>query len=95
MVAPFSKFYDKTWVSYCLKHWKTPFLLKNDTRDFQNSLPFDRSECFYVTASENFEHFQYFNFEIHFLENENFLRKLKGRFLVERTKVERTKTSFP
>ena len=46
-----------------------------------------------MTVSENFEHFQYFNFETHFLENENFLRKLEGRFLVERTKVE--KASFP
>ena len=39
--------------------------------------------------SENFEHFQFFNFEIDFLENE----KLKYHFLVERTKSE--KASFP
>ena len=31
-----------------------------------------------------FEHFQYFNFETDFLENENFFR-----FLVERTKIEK------
>ena len=35
-----------------------------------------------------FEHFQYFNFETDFLENENFFS-----FLVERTKIE--KASFP
>ena len=41
-----------------------------------------------MTISENFEHFQYFNFETYFLENENFFS-----FLVERTKIE--KASFP
>ena len=44
-------------------------LLKNGTRDFQNSLPSERSECFYVTISVNFERFQYFNFETDFLGN--------------------------
>ena len=28
-------------------------LLKNGTRDFQNSPPFKRSACFYVTISES------------------------------------------
>ena len=60
------------------------YVLKNGTSDFQNSPPFERSTCFYVTISENFEHFQYFNFETDFLENENFFR-----FLVERTKIEK------
>ena len=50
-------------------------LLKNGTRDFQNSHPFKRSACFYVTISEYFERFQYFNFETDFLENENFFQK--------------------
>ena len=47
-------------------------LLKNSIRDFQNSPPFERSACFYVTISENFRCFQYFNVETEFLENENF-----------------------
>ena len=46
-----------------------------------------------MTISERFEHFQYFNFEIDFLENENFFKKLEYRFLVERTKSQ--KVSFP
>ena len=46
-----------------------------------------------MTISENFEHFQHFNFEADFLENENFFKKLEYRFLAERTKIE--KTSFP
>ena len=46
-----------------------------------------------MTINQNFEHFQYFNFETDFLENENFLQKLEYRFLVERTKIE--KASFP
>ena len=45
---------------------------KNGTRDFQNSPPFDRSACIYVTISENFERFQYFNVGTDFLEKENF-----------------------
>ena len=49
--------------------------LKNGTRDFQINPPFERSACFYVTSSENFEHFQCFNFETDFLENQNFSQK--------------------
>ena len=52
---------------------------------------------FLCEDSESFEHFQYFNFETDFLENENFLKtffkKLEYRFLVEPTKIE--KASFP
>ena len=43
--------------------------------DFQYSPPFERSACFYVTIRENFKCFQYFNFQIDFLENENFFQK--------------------
>ena len=50
-------------------------LLKNGTRDFQNTPPFERSTCFYVTISENFKSFQYFNFKRDFLENENVFQK--------------------
>ena len=50
-------------------------LLKNGTRDFQNSPPFERSACFYVTISESFKRFQYFNFETDFLENENLFQE--------------------
>ena len=50
-------------------------LLKNDSRDFQNSSPFRRSACFYVTIIENFERFQYFDFETDFLENEKLFQK--------------------
>ena len=43
--------------------------------DFKNSPPFERSACFYMTNSGSFEHFQYFNFETDFLENENLFQK--------------------
>ena len=58
MGVPFSKFYCKIWFGFCLnsgKHFclevsfqsqqqqKTYVLLKNGTRDFQNSLSFERS----------------------------------------------------
>ena len=45
-----------------------------------------------MTISEHFEHFQYFNFETDFLENQNF-KKLEYRFVVESTKIE--KAPFP
>ena len=45
-----------------------------------------------MTITQNFEHFQYFNFETDCLENENFFQKTGITFLVESTKNE--KTSF-
>ena len=44
--------------------------------------------------SENFEHFQYFNFETDFLENENFFQKTGVSFLVESTKIEKASFSY-
>ena len=105
MVTPFSKFYGKIWVSFCVNIGK-PFFLEvsfstqqkehrflKTTRDFQNSPPLKRSESFYVMISENPEHFQYFNFETDFLENKTFFKKMEYSFLVECTKIE--KASFP
>ena len=46
-------------------------LLKNSARNFQNSPPFEKSACFYVTVGGNLECFQYFNFETVFLKNKN------------------------
>ena len=43
--------------------------------DFQNSLPFERSACFYVTISESFKRVHYFNFEKKFLGDENLFQK--------------------
>ena len=64
-------------------------ILKNGTRDFQNSPLFQRSACFYVTASGNLEFFQHFNFETDFLENGNLFQKNRGAFfLVESIKTE-------
>ena len=50
-------------------------LLKNGNRDFQNSPPFERWACFYLTISGNFERFQYFKFEKDFLEIGNLFQK--------------------
>ena len=38
-------------------------LFKNSIRNFQNSFPFDRSACFYVTITGNFKHSPYVNLE--------------------------------
>ena len=103
MAAPFSNVLWQNMGWFMSQHWKTLFLrgfvlkpteraqilLKSGTRNFQNSPPFERSACFYVTTSGNFERFQYFNFETDFLENNNlFQKKLEYRFLVESTKIE-------
>ena len=50
--------------------------------------------CFYVTVSESFKRFQYFNFETNFLENENLFQKTGVGFLVETTKIEITPFPF-
>ena len=90
MVAPSSKFYGKVWVGFCLNTGKRTLFLKGFilkpteralvflkivTRDFQNSPPFDRPACFYVTMTGNFKYFQYFNYETDFLENQNLFQK--------------------
>ena len=68
---------------------------KNGTRDFQNSPPFERWACFYVTTSESLKRFQYFNFETNFLENENLFQKTwRTVFLVGTTKIENTSVPF-
>ena len=72
---------------------RTEVLLKNGTRDFQNSSPFERLACFYLTISESFKRFQYFDFEANFLETKTLFKKLEYRFLVETTEIEIT--SFP
>ena len=41
---------------------------------------FERLTCFYLTISEIFEVFQYFNLEIDFLKNENFFQKTGPTF---------------
>ena len=48
--------------------------------DFLNDPPFERWACFYVTISENFKRFQYFNFETDYLENENLFQKTGVQF---------------
>ena len=59
MVTPFSKFYGKTLVGFCLNNGKRFFYrfhfkptekaqvhLKNGTKNFKNSPQFKRSACF-------------------------------------------------
>ena len=61
---------------------------------FQNSPPFERSACFYVTNSESFKRFQYLlTLQQIFWKTKIFFKKLKYRVLVETTKIENT--SFP
>ena len=48
---------------------------KKQYQGFSKGPPFERSACFYVTISRNFERFQYLDFEIDFLEKENLFQK--------------------
>ena len=91
----FQQVLQENWVGFCLNTGKTHFLrgfilkpterplvlLKSGTRDFQNSPPLEREGCFYVTISVNFEHFQYFNFDTNFLDNEYLFQKTGVPFL--------------
>ena len=51
-------------------------LMKNGTRDCQNSSPFERLVGFLVTITGNFELFQLSKFETNFLKNENLFQKI-------------------
>ena len=55
-------------------------LLKNGARGFQNSLPFDRLESFYVIISQCYKRFQYFNLEKIFWKIKTFFRKVENCF---------------
>ena len=62
--------------SFIFRPTETTWVLLNiDTRNFQNSSPFEREAYFYVTITGNFEQFQYFTSETNFLKNENFFQK--------------------
>ena len=107
MVARFSRFYRKISIGFCLLTLEKAFCYnfhlkanrksiassKKQYQDFQNSPPFERSACSYVTISENLKRFQQLNFETDFLKNEKFFQKLEYRFLVESTRIENA--SFP
>ena len=67
-------------------------LLKNGTRDFQNSPPFERSACFHVTV-KILNVFNNLTFKQIFWKTKSFSKKLEYCFLVESTKIE--KASFP
>ena len=107
-VAPFSNFYGKLQVGFCLnigKHFilqvsfynhkeEHRFFLKNATRDLQNSPYFERLPCFYVRTSGNLERFRYFNFETNFLKNENLFEKTGVSFFILITKIENKKIPY-
>ena len=54
----------------------------------------ERSACFYVRISGNFERFQYLNFEAYFLENENLSQK-SWKLKVLRLKTHHCHTKLP
>ena len=60
---------------------------------FKITLRLRDRHVFYVTISESFKRFQYFNLEQIFWKIKTFFKKLEYCFLVETTKIENT--SFP
>ena len=67
-------------------------LLKSGTTHFQNSHPLERSTCFYVVISGNFERNTLILTQI-FWKTKNFFKKLEYCILVESTKIENA--SYP
>ena len=73
-------------------------LLKNGTRDFQNSPAFERSVCFYAITTGNFDCFHYFIFDANFLKDENLFQKTGVPFLqfkILRLKAQYFHTKLP
>ena len=74
---------------------RAQILLKNGSRDFQNSSPYERLACFYVTI-QSVKVLNVVNtltlIQI-FWKTKIFFKKLEDCFLVETTKIENT--SFP
>ena len=97
MNSPFSEFYGKSWIlpyntekRFLLEvsfYSQQKFLLKNGTRDFQNSRLFERSACFYVTV-EILDVFSTLTWKQIFWKTKTLFQKMKYRFLIESTKIE-------
>ena len=62
--------------------------------DFQNSPPFKRSACFYLTINDSIKRFQSLTLKQIFWKTKTFFKKLENHFLVETTKIENTSFSF-
>ena len=69
-------------------------LLKNGTKDFKYSPPFERLSCFYVTITGNFKVFNTLTSEPIYSKRKTFLKKLECRFLFESTRIENLTFSY-
>ena len=69
-------------------------LLKNSTRDFQDSPPFERSACFYMTITQNLNVFNTLTLKQIFWKAKTFFEKLDYHFLVESSKIESASFSY-
>ena len=87
-VAPFSNFYGKIWVGFCLntrkafilevsfkRQKKTDFSKKGITVFQKTRFFFWKISMFYVTTIKRFACFRYFNFESNFVKNEILFQK--------------------
>ena len=72
-------------------------LLKNGTRDYYKSSPFERSACFYVAINGNFARFWYFNFETFSKKWKRFSKKWSTVFWLKalRLKTHHFHTKLP
>ena len=105
MVAPFSKFYGKSWVGFCLNTWKllrglilkpterALVLLKNGTGDCQIALHFRDRHVFIWQSVEILNVFNTLTLKQIFWKTKTFFKKLGYCFIVESTKIKNT--SFP
>ena len=83
-----------------LQPWeRASIILKNGTRYFENSTPFERSACFWVTTTGILNVFTTLSLKLIFWKTKAFFKKLEYRFLVQNTKIESAifphKTALP
>ena len=67
---------------------------KRGTRDFQNSPPFERLTCFYVTMIESSNVFNTLTLKQIFWKMKIFFKKLGYHFLVKATKIDNKSSPF-
>ena len=102
-VGPFSNFYHKIWVGFCLNTVTTTdnfesFQYFKVIYQIHETWKVGSFSNFYhkiwvgfclntVTTTDNFESFQYFNFQKIFWKTNTFFKKLEYRFLVKKIRL--------
>ena len=95
IVAPFSRFYGKVWVNFCLNTGKRFSLANRKSKLYQGFSKWHsvwEIGMFSARITGNFKCFHFFNFQTNFLKIKNLFQKTEVP-LVQITKIESAK--FP